>query len=197
MKNTIDQHSRKIGFLFWILTGGVGLGLGISGLVNHGNGWMPLLIAIPVALLGIINSWPDKKTAHAIEVLQGCGLHGQYYDEVDKCAEGVREIILSLRADCNALVQNYNPISDLIYLIIRYEDDGDGRDQQSQAVAAYLELDMATEHAEKARARAVYILENDQEDATNEFDPKMRFRTGNPECIAYIVEPVTLFKFKP
>jgi len=56
---------------------------------------------------------------------------------------------------------------------------------------------MAEEHARKAKARAVYILENNQEDATNEFDPEMRFRTGNPECIAYFVEPITLYKFKP
>jgi hypothetical protein len=35
----------------------------------------------------------------ALATLQGCGLHGGYYDTIEKAAEGVRDIIRSLRAD--------------------------------------------------------------------------------------------------
>ena len=35
----------------------------------------------------------------ALSILQGCGLHPKYYDNIEKAAEGVRDIIRSLRAD--------------------------------------------------------------------------------------------------
>ena len=35
----------------------------------------------------------------ALEILQSCGLHGGYYDTIEKAAEGAREIICSLRKD--------------------------------------------------------------------------------------------------
>jgi hypothetical protein len=38
-------------------------------------------------------------TCSALSILQGCGLHGKYYDDIEKAAEGVRDIIRSLRAD--------------------------------------------------------------------------------------------------
>ena len=38
-------------------------------------------------------------TCSALAILQGCGLHGRYYDNIENAAEGVRDIIRSLRAD--------------------------------------------------------------------------------------------------
>jgi hypothetical protein len=38
-------------------------------------------------------------TCSALAILQGCGLHGKHYDNIEKAAEGVRDIIRSLRAD--------------------------------------------------------------------------------------------------
>lgn len=35
----------------------------------------------------------------ALAILQGCGLHGGYYNTIEKAAEGVRDIIRALRAD--------------------------------------------------------------------------------------------------
>jgi hypothetical protein len=35
----------------------------------------------------------------ALAILQGCGLHPGYYDTIEKAAEGVRDIISSLRSD--------------------------------------------------------------------------------------------------
>jgi hypothetical protein len=41
----------------------------------------------------------SRPPCSALSILQGCGLHGGYYDTLEKAAEGVRDIIQALRAD--------------------------------------------------------------------------------------------------
>jgi len=45
------------------------------------------------------NSPSDDSTCSALSILQGCGLHGGYYNTIEKAAEGVRDIIRALRSD--------------------------------------------------------------------------------------------------
>jgi hypothetical protein len=52
-------------------------------------------------------------TCSALSILQGCGLHGKYYDNIEKAAEGVRDIIRSLRADL------YDPPHDVQCAVLR------------------------------------------------------------------------------
>jgi hypothetical protein len=40
-----------------------------------------------------------EATCSALAILQGCGLNGKYYDNIEKAAEGARDIIRSLRAN--------------------------------------------------------------------------------------------------
>jgi len=79
-------RKRQIGFLFWVLTGGSGIGLSFACFVDYGNGWVPLLIAIPMTLIGMFNSWPariqdrrsllfSQRRQIAIEAEQWCKNH--------------------------------------------------------------------------------------------------------------------------
>ena len=52
-----------------------------------------------MALKQHTDSGSDDSSCSALSILQGCGLHGGYYDTIQKAAEGVRDIIRALRAD--------------------------------------------------------------------------------------------------
>lgn len=55
---------------------------------------------------------PDTNCS-ALAILQGCGLHRGYYGTIEKAAEGVRDIIRSLRAD------HHDPPHDIQCAVLR------------------------------------------------------------------------------
>ncbi len=81
-------------------------------------------------------------------------------------------------------------MNDLIYLVIRCEDDGGEREQQRECIMAFADIDIAMAHAKSAMTRAAFILENELDENANEFDPTMRLVWGNVENLQYIIQPV-------